>query len=534
MTRIGYKKVELFFFLAFSLISIIPLCLVKYIPSLDGPQHLYTARLIAELIKGNEYISQFYRFNPIMVGNMSSLYIMGFLMLVFPAWLAEKIFLSLYIIGLALSFRYFIRSVQKTDSLLYLLIFPFAFTSLFMLGYYNFCVAFIPFFFALGYLKKNESGLGIRQAVILAVFCLLIYLSHAVVFVFFGMIIFLQMVFDLGYPVIIKSGDIKAWISTGKKYLIIMIAAIPAIVLWWLYFQGLSTNDRNLSTMSYRPVREVLEELYRLRILIGFHHHKEAGTNMLMFWSLAAIILSAFIPFHRYFPRHSQPPKRNNPDWLKWTFIALALFILAIFFPDRMVTGSMSARLCILFFFGLITWISLQSFPKIIMMIGLILIMGAFAWHRIIIFQFYQPINKDIADIENAGKFVKPKTIVYPIYCSESWFQQHFHCYLGVDKPLIDLNNPQANGPMPLIWNYTKMPNILLGKLNQTQAGVRWVSGNKYLPPVSADYVFIWKPQRKEAIEGVTLLLDKLNPYYNQGFISKNGNSLLLQLISDN
>jgi hypothetical protein len=58
MKSIGIKKVELFLFLIFSLIAILPFCLVKYIPSLDGPQHLYNARLIAELIKGNDFISQ--------------------------------------------------------------------------------------------------------------------------------------------------------------------------------------------------------------------------------------------------------------------------------------------------------------------------------------------------------------------------------------------------------------------------------------------------------------------------------------------
>jgi hypothetical protein len=403
-----------------------------------------------------------------------------------------------------------------------------------MLGYYNFSVAFIPFFSALGYLKRHETSLGMRKVVFLAILCLLIYLSHAVVFVFFGLIMFLQLVFDLGYPMINQAFGMKRLIPVIKKYLIILISAIPAIVLWGLYYLSINSGSQDSPTLSFQRVKEVLGELYRLRILVGFHHGQEVGSNYLMFWILTGLILMTIIPMHRYFPRIFRQTQRNNPESLKWTFIVIILFLLAIFFPDRMVTGSMSLRLCILFFLGVITWISLQSFPKSITLISLILIIGAFTWHRTIIYQYYYKINKDITVVENAGKFIKPQTILYPVYCSESWVHPHFHCYLGVDKPLVNLGNPQTYGQMPLMWNNKNMPNILLGKLDQKQSGVYWASGNNYFPPVSADYIFIWRRQCKEDLEEVTTLLNKIEPYYSQTFRSSNDNVLLYNLKNQN
>ena len=529
MKRLGFKKNELIFFLIISIISILPFFLVKYVPSLDGPQHLYTARLIVELIKGNGFISQFFTFNPIIVGNLSSLYLIAILMLVFPAWLAEKLFLTLYIFGLALSFRYFIRSVLKTDSLLYLLIFPFAFTQLFMMGFYNFSVAFIPFFLALGYLKKHET-LGIREAICLAVLGLFIYVSHAIVFAFFGMIVFLQMIFDLFYPLFFKTFSMKGWMSVVKKYMIVLVAAVPALVLWGIYFISINGDTQNSLSVTYRPVKEILESLYKLWILVGFHVGQEAVPDTIIFCTLVAFVLLAIIPLHRYFPNKIKPVISHNADSLKWSFIVITLLFLTLFVPDRLVTGSMSVRLSILFYFGVITWISIRSYPKIIVIIGLSLILGAFTWHRFLIYQHYKHLNKEIAELEDAGQFIKPQTILFPINCSNNWTQLHFHCYLGVDKPLVNLKNPQATGQMPLMWNYAKMPNVLLGEMDQTLSGVKWVYGNTLLPPVSAEYIIIWKPLNIEAIEGIPSLINKINPYYTQTFLSKKSSALLLQI----
>jgi len=328
----------------------------------------------------------------------------------------------------------------------------------------------------------------------------------------------------------INEDKINSWKTLAKKYLIILASAIPAIFLWLQYYFYLKTIPENITPVAYNPISGLLTDLYSLRILIGFHHGLESGSNTLLFYLLVALSLLIIIPLHRIFPGRFTWQKVNSAERSKWTFILLVLFGLTLFFPDKLVTASMSVRLSILFFFGLIIWISIQAFPKKVIIIALFVIFAAFTWHRVIIYRFHKNLNTEIADLEDAGKFIKPQSIIFPLNCSENWLQPHFHCYLGVDKPIIDVWNPQANGIMPLIWNYEKMPDIILGELNKQAFGAHWVSGNDKLTPVPADYIFIWRSQKMDKDEGVTSMYEKLIPYYEQTFRSENGNALLLQL----
>ncbi len=525
-----FKNIELYFFLIFSIVSILPFFLVKYVPSLDGPQHLYSARLISELIRDNEFISQFFRFNTVLVGNLSGQFILACLLFLFPAWMAEKLFLSAYVIGLALAFRYFIKSMGNKDSLLYLLIFPFSFTSLFMLGYYNFSIAFIPFFLALGCIQQEPDIFSFRRMLILAILCFLIFISHAVVFVFFGVIILLQMIFDLNIQAFIHKYEPNKLVIILKRHLFILISSTPAIILWVIYYFHIKTLPGYSSEISFKPVSELLNDIYKMKILTGFHHEQESGPNMMMLWLLNALILIAIVLKFHVINRHFNLTKGKHHLWIKWASITVILFLSAVFLPDGLVTENMSSRIGILFFFSIITWISVQSYPKKLVWISLLIILCAFTWHRIIVFRFYKNLNYEIVDLEVTGKSIKPNSIIFPVNCSENWLQLHFHCYLGVDKPIVDVRNPQALASMPLEWNLETMPDIILGDMDQQQLGAHWIAGNKSIGKVPADYIFIWRSQRLESEEGAISMLTKIDPFYILAYQSDNKNALLLAL----
>jgi hypothetical protein len=61
-------KKERWLIVIFMALSFAQLWLTKYVPSLDGPQHLYTASVINELLKGNEFFGEFFRMNDVLVG----------------------------------------------------------------------------------------------------------------------------------------------------------------------------------------------------------------------------------------------------------------------------------------------------------------------------------------------------------------------------------------------------------------------------------------------------------------------------------
>lgn len=534
MKKLTYQNVFNFESMLFGLFlvgSIIPFFLVRYVASLDGPQHLHNARLIVELIKGNEYLAEYFSFNPVIVGNLSSLYILAALLFIFPAWLAEKIFLSLSIIGLALSFRYFIRSMQKPASNLYLLIFPFGFTSLFMMGYYNFSLAFIPFFLSLGYIRKHGASMDLRKLVILFLLILLIYLSHALVVAFFGFIIALHMILDAVFLLIRNPDKWKAWFTLIRKYLAILIAAIPTLILWGIYYLSIKTRGQYDSSLAYKPIHEILKDLATLRILVGFHTRQELGPDLIIFICMTVLILLSFFPPHRYFPRIEATRKKIDADWLKWLITSIFFFLLTLFFPDRLITGSMTARLSVLFFLSVIAWIGIQSIPKKIVSIAMVIILLAFTWHRIVVHKYYNNMDREIKDLDHTAKYIDPNTILFPVNCSENWSQLHFDCYLGVDKALVNLGNPQpGSGQLPLVWNTKKLPEIRLGRWNNKELGIDWVSGKFSSDTLTAEYIFFWRRQRLEEVEGAKAFMEKVNPYYTENQEAKTKNGILLTL----
>jgi len=526
----GFRKDELVYFILFAIVSVIPFWLVKYVPSLDGPQHLYNARLITELLKGNSFISQYFTLNPVIVGNSTAHFSMAFLMFICPPWLAEKIVLTLYILGLGLSFRYFIRSIDRSGSLIYLIIFPLGFNSLFLMGYYNFCIAFIPFFLSLGFIKRNELHPGIWEFFWLALLFIGIYVSHAVVFVFTGLIIFIQMMVEICYNLWMKTASMKEWAKVAKKYLIILAAAIPAIYLWIVYFLSVDNKKPPSDVEGFDSIILTLNNLINLKFLVGFNHEKEDGPVIMTMVALAAITLIILFRQRIKYTRSGPADSGIKYEWVRWGTITLVLLLLIFLLPDHMTTGSITIRLNILFIFILVTWISLHKLPKPIIHIILSLILVAFVWHRFVIIHYYKELNNKIHDMESVNPHLKSNSTLFPINCSDNWLEGHFHCYVGVEKPIVNILNPQSFGQMPVVWKFKNMPNALLGRQDLEIAGIIWLEDERNRKDVPVDYIFIIRSERINKVGNAKELTDKINPYYTEVFCSRRGNSKLLSL----
>ena len=162
-----FMKNERWIFLLFFIITLLQLWLTRYIPSLDGPQHLYNANVMVELLKGNELMRLFFDINEVVVGYWTGHFFLAFFKLFFPAWLAEKLFLTACVVALVFSFRYLVRVINPMKgNFVAFLIFPFVYHSYFLLGYYSFSIAAIFFFLAFGYWIRNQDRLNPKRIVI--------------------------------------------------------------------------------------------------------------------------------------------------------------------------------------------------------------------------------------------------------------------------------------------------------------------------------------------------------------------------------
>ena len=182
--KLFFEKTIFYAVLAFSILLIL---MVKFYPSMDGPSHLYNSNLICHLLKGDSsVISNFFILNKTVIPNWTSYFILSLFNFFLPAWLAEKILLIIYLLGIAISFRLLIKQLNPINPSLSVLVFPFAYSFLFHLGFYNYSLSFIFLFFTLYYWLKNYEKENIFKYILLFVLLVFTYLSAIVTFFFLG------------------------------------------------------------------------------------------------------------------------------------------------------------------------------------------------------------------------------------------------------------------------------------------------------------------------------------------------------------
>jgi hypothetical protein len=152
-----------------------------------APDTLYNSKLIGQLMKGDTpVLSQFFTFNTTLIPNWFSHSILASCELVMPAWVAEKVLIILYLLGLTLSFRWLIYELCPGNLSVSIIIIPFAYSMLFHMGFYNNCFSFALMFLTLAYwYRKRNSGSYSKTAVLLLLLTLT-YFTALMAFAFTG------------------------------------------------------------------------------------------------------------------------------------------------------------------------------------------------------------------------------------------------------------------------------------------------------------------------------------------------------------
>src|SRR5205814_255749 len=100
----------------------------------------------------------------------------------FSAWISEKLLLIGYVAGIAFAFRALVLQMKPDAGISTCLIFPFIYTFIFYLGFYNFLLSIPVVFFICWYWNRHQQHLSKRKLFALAVLFLIIYFSHLLSF----------------------------------------------------------------------------------------------------------------------------------------------------------------------------------------------------------------------------------------------------------------------------------------------------------------------------------------------------------------
>ncbi len=157
-----------------------PFWAIARFPSQDGPSHVANAWILRSLVTGagGEPAADF-QLNLEPSPNWFTHASLAVLLGLAPPPVAEKLFLSAYVLLLLVSFRYALKALRPEAAPLSLVVAPLACDSALHLGYYNRAFASVPLLLALGFWARRRGRLGAGATVPLALLLLWAYFCAA-------------------------------------------------------------------------------------------------------------------------------------------------------------------------------------------------------------------------------------------------------------------------------------------------------------------------------------------------------------------
>lgn len=226
----------------FSLLSaqILLVWLLPYFPTQDGPSHLYNAAILHDLLNGGKEWGEYFSYELKATPNLGFNLIVSPLLFLVKPLVAEKIFLTIYILLMGFSIRFFIRTFAPGRPLtVQLLAIPVIFNFTLMMGFYSYNIAVPVFLIALATVWRFRAKPLLYQCALCNLSGIIIFYLHLIPFIFFLM--------ALG---IIAMSDARQYDSPVKPFIRRITMLLPLLLLLTSYLAG-SKNTGAPADLSY-------------------------------------------------------------------------------------------------------------------------------------------------------------------------------------------------------------------------------------------------------------------------------------------
>lgn len=487
----------------------------RFFPTLDGPAHLYNAQLISWLLEGKHAtVNQIVQFNPDLVPNWLGHGLLFFFSQAMPPAAAEKALLILYAIALVASFYALVQTLHQRVNLLWLGVLVFVFSVPLFLGFYNFLLGIVVSMFAFRQwlLFRRNHGWN-RRLIGLFLLLTLLYFTHVFVF---GLLLLLIGVHWIQQTVIVARAATHEKKRVLQRSVIIglffLLASAPSLMMALNYFQKRPSNG----VLVAKEWQVLLESIYQMSPLVCINTDQELPHTGVIFITLSVclviIIVAKWIPT-KYQTLVAMPEKFD------FGLLAAVLILLYFTLPDQVgAAGYVSMRLLLLFFFFLLAWLSAARLPLAFTLVAVTLI-GYSHFQRMELYRSTNRILNDTAEeVMEHSVHLQSGSTVLPVSFSNNWLHGHLYNYIGIDKPVVVLNNYELYVDyFPLIWNYENVPNLVLGETeNDNSRWVYWPS-NTSNAKKRIDYVFIMgQPLTEIHLGQQKELYDMMGDYYER------------------
>ena len=314
---------------------LLPIWLFPYFPTQDGVSHVYNSQILTEYNNPEYEFQDYYEINWYPFPNWLSHFSLAILLFVFPPLIAEKIFLSLYVILFPLAIYYFLNAIQRGRHALVILSFTFIYNYLFLMGFYNFAVSVPLFFLALGYWWKHKEQMNRKRIVLLNLLIVVTYFAHLISYAF--------ILFSIALLALLHfKRDFRRILITGCYLL-------PAAMLILVYLPTSDLLAGEPPAFGFGRVGELFANLIGMHVLVSFTDPPS--------WLSAAV--SAFLIFLGVVTIWQNRKERTAGHAGQKAFLCLAGVLFGLYFvlPNSIGPGGwVNDRLAILATLAIFAW----------------------------------------------------------------------------------------------------------------------------------------------------------------------------------
>jgi hypothetical protein len=260
---------------AVALVALLPIWSARYLPTVDGPSHVYNSWVLHQLLAGDQgVLAETFAIDWKPHPNWSGHAVLALLMTVVPPLVAEKLLVSGIVLLFFFAMWQYAGCIDPARRALALFAAPFAYSLLLQMGFYNFCIGASLYFLVLATWWQRRDRPEVRTIAITAALLLACYFSHLM-------------------PAMLAAGSLGIlWLATLRgrafrthaRHLLALVPLLP-LVGWFLRQRGAS-----LGTPAHADAAGLFSYLQKMWVILTFDDY-QARLGVWLFALLAAAIV---------------------------------------------------------------------------------------------------------------------------------------------------------------------------------------------------------------------------------------------------
>ena len=379
------------------MLHLIPIWAFRFIPTQDGLSHIYNAYVLKEY-SNPEYTKfrEAYHLNVKPFPNWGAHAFFFVALYAMPPFLAEKLYVTLCVMILPLSFFYLLRRVDERLMFFGLLGFLYSYNYLLHMGFYGFALSVSFCFLALGYWWRYRRDLNLTRVAILYLLIAATYFSHL-----FSYVMLLLSLSLLAFTTAVLPDEGTRSIKERGRSLARTIAALVPAYSVFLYVLIANPESKE---RTYRSLKELWSFFVSVRSLVSFNDRAVP-----LMWCLLCFMGVCFL-----WTIIRDKIIGRNIIGQRDGFLVLFCISTLLYFKLPWAIGPpawINDRMHFFLFPILLAWFSL-TYPEWLKYALVAIMIGLSLAHLGLTVHDYHLLNKDIKEFTSGAHLITPNSAV--------------------------------------------------------------------------------------------------------------------------